>query len=222
MSGFKRKPVVLQNMGVDMKDFDWEVYLLNYPELVAKGIRTKNDACGHYKASGYWEKRSSQVPASFNAERYMKFHSHLGLKSPRDAYIHFMRIGSVIKRNNDFKRTSQPYRTPVASQYRRPVITNTKTAAVTAKPSKPSTTIHPLPNPSFQRPRRVVQPVVVKHHVATVRQQQHQRSDSIIPSLLTMNKRNVRQPKPGELVLREPPSSYFARMGVLGPPRYVN
>lgn len=217
--GSIRKPAVLRNMGVDMKDFDWEVYLLNHPDLVAKGIRTKNDACNHFKATGYWEKRSFQVPSSFNAERYMKFHSHLGLKSPRDAYIHFMKVGSVIKRTEGFKRTSQPYRTPIASQYRRPVITNTKTAV---KPNnKPPTTIHPLPNPSFQRPRRVVQPVVVKHHVASVRQQQ--KSNSIVPSLLTMNtKRNVKQPKPGELVLREPPSSYFARMGVLGPPRYIN
>ena len=89
--GSIRKPAVLRNMGVDMKDFDWEVYLLNHPDLVAKGIRTKNDACNHFKATGYWEKRSFQVPSSFNAERYMKFHSHLGLKSPRDAYIHFMK-----------------------------------------------------------------------------------------------------------------------------------
>lgn len=219
MSGSTRKPAVLRNMGVDMKDFDWKVYLLNHPDLVAKGIRTQHDACNHFKASGYWEKRSSDVPSSFNAERYIKVHSHLGFKSARDAYIHFMEVGSVIKRNEGFKRTSQPYRTPVASQYRRRVLVNTKSAV---KPNnKPSTTIHPLPNPSFQRPRRVVQPVVVKQHVASVRQQQ--KSNSIIPSLLTMNtKRNVRQPKPGELVLREPPSTYFARLGVLGPPTYLN
>lgn len=217
--GSIRKPAVLRNMGVDMKDFDWEVYLLNHPDLVAKGIRTKNDACSHFKTSGYLEKRSSQIPSSFNAERYMKFNSHLGLKSSREAYIHFMKVGSVIKRTEGFKRTSQPYRTPIASQYRRPATIHTKPAV---KPNnKPPTTIHPLPNPSFQRPRRVVQPVVVKHHVTSVRQQQ--KSNSIIPSLWTMNtKRNVRQPKPGELVLREPPSSYFARMGVLGPPKYLN
>lgn len=221
MSGITRKPAVLRNIGVDMKDFDWEVYLLNHPDLVAKGIRTKNDACNHFKASGYWEKRSSQIPPSFNSERYIKFHSQLGLKSPREAYIHFMKVGSVIKRNEGFKRTSQPYRTPVASQYRRPVIINTKSAAVVKPNNKAPTTIHPLPNPSFQRPRRVVQPMVVKHHVASVRQQQ--KSNSIIPSLLSMNtKRNIRQPKPGELVLREPPSSYFARLGVLGPPKYLN
>lgn len=218
MSGYRRIPVALRNMNIDLKDFDWEVYLLNYPDLVAKGIRTQKDACHHFKSFGYTEKRSSAVPPSFNAERYMKFHSHLGFASPREAYIHFMRVGSVITKNDGFKRTSQPYRNPVASQYRRPVLTNTKTPV---KPSKPSTTIHPLPHPSFQRPRRPVQQVVVKHHVASVRQQQ--KSNNIIPSLLTMNtKRNVRQAKPGELVLRESPSSYFARLGVLGPPKYLN
>ena len=222
MSGFRRKPAVLRNMGVDMKDFDWEVYLLNYPELVAKGIRTKNDACNHFKASGHWEKRSSRIPTSFHAERYMKSHSYLGFKSPREAYIHYMKVGSMVRKNDGFKRTSQPYRTPVASQYRRPVPTNIKTSTSTVvKPNnKPPTTIHPLPNP-FQRPRRVVQPLVARHPATNSRQQQ--KPNNLIPSLSSMHlKRNVRQPKPGELVLREPPSSYFARLGVLGPPKYVN
>jgi hypothetical protein len=222
MPNFIRKPTVLRNIGVDMKDFDWEIYLLNYPELVAKGIRTKNDACNHYKSSGYWEKRSSQIPPSFHAERYMKSYSHLGLKTPREAYIHFMKVGSIINKHEGFKRTSQPYRTPAASQHRRPIPVKTSTSSVVKPNNKPPTTIHPMPNPSLQRPRRVVQPAIVKHHVASIRQKQ--KPNNIIPSLLSMHhvKRNVRQAKPGELVLHEPPSSYFARLGVLGPPKYVN
>lgn len=217
MSDQKRKPITLQYIGVDMKDFDWEIYLLNYPELVANGVRTKNDAHNHFKSVGYWEKRSSQVPASFNADRYMKSHGYLGLRSPREAYIHFMRVGSVMKRHEGFRRTSQPYRNPTASQPRRPP----PMSKLAVRPSKPPTKIHPLPNPSLRRPRRAIQPVIVKNHIATVRQQQ--KSDNMMPSLLTLNtKRNVRQPKPGELVLREAPSSYFARLGVLGPPKYMN
>lgn len=219
MRVFKRIPAVLKFQDVDMKDFDWEIYLLNYPELVAKGIRSKNDAYNHYRRTGHLENRTSQIPSSFNAERYIRFHGHLGLKTPREAYIHYMRIGKVVKRNEGQRRTAQPYRVPAAtSQSRRPV-SNTKVAA---KQNKPPVTIHPLPNP-FQRPRRVVQPVIVKSHTPTIMKQPHRRVNQVTPSLFSFHgKRNVKQPKPGELVLRESPSSYFARLGVLGPPRYVN
>jgi len=215
MSGLKRKPTILQYIGVDMKNFDWEIYLLNYPELIAKGVRTKNDAHNHFKSIGHWEKRSCQVPASFNADRYMKSHSYLNFQSPRDAYIHSMRVGSVLKRNEGFRRTSQAYRNPTASQPRRPP----SISKMAIRPSKPPTKIHPLPNPSLPRPRRVAPAVIAKNHTA----RQQQRSNNLIPSLMSMNaKRNVRQPKAGELVLREAPSSYFARLGVLGPPKYMN
>ena len=199
-----RKPIVLRNNAVDLSNFDWEVYLLNYPELASRGIRTEHDACQHYKSHGFWEKRSSQVPSSFHAEQYMARHSHLGLKSPREAYLHFMRIGTVVRRAEGFRRTSQAYRAPAATQPRRSVA---NTPPVREKPSPP-----------LVRPRRTIQSSIVKQYAT-----RQQKSKTIMPSFFSMNtRRNVRQPKPGELVLREPPSQYFARNCVLGPPKYLN
>lgn len=194
---FLRKPVVLRKNNVDMTNFDWEVYLLNHPELALKGIRTKNDACNHYRTIGYWEKWSFQVPPSFNAERYIQSHSHLDLKSPRDAYLHFMKIGTIIRRNEGVKRTSQAYRVPATRPpYHR-------------KHAMPNST-PPPPPPRPLPPRRIAQPAVVKQ------------LQPLRPNILFHAKRKMREPKPGELVLREPPSVYFARMGVLGSPKYIN
>ena len=110
MSGLRRRPFIQRNIVADMKGFDWEVYLLNYPELVGRGIRTSENACDHYKKIGFWEKRSCKVPDSFDAEKYMKTHSRLGFKTPRDAYIHFKRIGPMIRQQEGFRRGTQAFR----------------------------------------------------------------------------------------------------------------
>lgn len=215
MPVIKRKPIVLRKPVVaDMKDFDWEIYLLNYPELVEKGIRTKPDACDHYKKIGFWEKRSCKIPPQFNAGIYLKANSHLGLRNNRDAYIHYMRIGSMIKKNEGFKRGTQAYRMPLASQYRKPS-DNNKTF-IKQEPA-PTIPISPIP-----QQRRNAQPFIVRQALSNPRrpQQSSKQSASLIRSLQT--KHIVKQPKPGQLVLREPPSVYFARMCKLGPPRYLN
>lgn len=229
MNGPKRTPIVLRNIVADMKDFDWEIYLLNYPELMEKGIRTKEDACNHYKKIGFWEKRNCLISDKFDAERYLKAYGHLGLKTPRDAYIHFMRVGRVLRRGDGFKRTTQAYRMPVASRQRNVIEQNRQfNKQNNSVPLQSS----PLPRhqlqaqtspPQQQQPalRRHFQPLVVRQAIAA-RQQNRLPANSIVPTLLSMNtKRQVKQPKPGQLVIHEPPSSYFARMYKLGPPKYI-
>lgn len=206
MSVAKKKPVVLRNIVADMKDFDWEVYLLNYPELFSKGVWTKQDACNHYKNIGFWERRSSRVPDTFNASSYMQTHSHLGLKTRREAYIHFMNVGKVLRRNERFRQNIRPYRLPVASQ-RRPVPLPHATTNV-------ATNIAQSPPPAQKLSRRIFQPSVVKRT-----------TKPIVPTLLSFTqtkKHVVKQPKPGQLVLTEAPSSYFQKHFKLGPPKYLN
>jgi hypothetical protein len=225
MSGLRRKPFALRNNEVDMKDFDWEIYLLNYPELVNQGIRTKIDACDHYKKTGFLQKRSYQIPTSFNSERYIRAHGHLGLATPREAYIHFMKIGTVVRKNEGMKRVSQSYRLPIGQpQIRKPVIIQNR--LLNKKNNQTTITIQPIPKNPLLRPQRSVPPrrnfnapvVPTKVQVA----QQKRQPASLNKITHTHTKRKVREILPGELVLREPPSSYFARMNILGPPRYLN
>lgn len=209
MSVSKKKPIVLRNIVADMKDFDWEVYLLNYPELFSKGVRTRQDACNHYKNIGFWEKRSSRVPEKFNSTSYIKAHGHLGIKTPREAYLHFMKVGKVVRRNEGFRQNIRPYRLPIASQ-RRPVPlqqTTTNVATNTA-PSPP-----PPPKPPVVA-RRIFQPSVIKRTTKT--------NTPNFLSFTQTKKHVVKQPKPGQLVLKEPPSSYFQKHYKLGPPKYLN
>lgn len=212
MSSANRKPVILlsRNIVADMKDFDWEVYLLNYPDLVKQGICTKTDACNHYKKIGFWEKRSCRISDKFDAERYLKTYGHLGLKTPRDAYIHFMRIGSLLKKNEGLRKNIQPYRLPVATQEKKkPVIADVKPKILPQTSTKSA----------FIVPLRRAQPQVLRRSLFS----SQSKNNTIIPSLLTMNtRRNVKQPKPGELVLTEPPSSYFKKICIIGPPKYLN
>jgi hypothetical protein len=176
------------------------VYLLNYPELVQKGVRTKDDAHNHYKKTGYWEKRSCSVSDKFDAVGYMRKHAHLGFKSARDAYVHFMRVGRPAAKNEGFRRNIQPYRLQTAPSARRLRVAPTMPVQ---SPPPPPLALTPRPPP--QPFRRVA-----------------------VPSAVTMSaksappKRKVKQPKPGELVLNEPPSSYFKKHFTIGPPKYVN
>ena len=194
----RRKPVSLRNIVADMRGFDWEVYLLNYPEL---GLRTKDDAHNHYKKIGFWEKRSCTVSDKFDAAGYMAKHAHLGFKSPRDAYVHFMRVGKSVAKNEGLRRNIRPYRLPTApSGHRRRV------APVAPVPSAPPPPLAITPRPPPPQPfRRAPVPKAVS-----------------IAASAPRPKRKVKEPKPGELVLKEPPSSYFAKICVIGPPKYVN
>lgn len=196
----RRKPVSLRNIVADMKGFDWEVYLLNHPEL---GLRTKEDANNHYKKIGFWEKRSCSVSDKFDAAGYMARNAHLGFRSARDAYVHFMRVGRPATRNEGLQKNIRPYRLATApSPHRRRVY---NTAPVPATPPPPLV-LTPRPPPPPQPSRRAPVPKIVTIAANTPQQP----------------KRNVKQPKPGQLVLKEPPSSYFAKICVIGPPKIVN
>lgn len=366
---------------IDMSDFDWEIYLFKYPDLIQQGIRTKQDACRHYKNYGFSENRNCMVPSSFDAEKYIRLYRFLGLKTPKDAYLHYMKIGTFLNKvkkhvNNDLqvdmsifqqkpkeifthrkpkapeklhpiKPSTKPKphfvthtlvplssdnysvpKPPVIILPRRkpalvptvlyplkPKITNMKTikpviveippdsqttttkpittlrrrpsiAPISLQPLAPKTnvrkqqiveiatkvSISPLPQtkpvtlprrkplilskplksllptttidlPVIQPPTpvkkqtpfqntfkpirqaqpitrrfgRVYQPSIVKINTSSKKP-----ISPILHSILTMTKRSVRQPKPGQLVLHEAPSSYFAKLGVLGPPKYLN
>lgn len=190
-----RKPFVSRNIVADMTNFDWEIYLLNYPELVQKGINTKSAACHHYKTIGFWEQRSCSISDKFDSEKYLKTYSYLGLKTPRDAYIHFMKVGTLMKKNDGMHRQTEAYRMPAMRSSVKRHFGN----KIFMKQEKPA----------------VVEDVVTK----TIKRP----SNIVIPSLVSMHtntKRNIKQPKPGQLVLlHEPPSSYFRRMCIVHPPK---
>lgn len=221
-----RKPSILfsRNIIADMKNFDWEIYLLNYPELVQNGIRTKADACGHYKKIGYWEKRSCSISDKFDAEKYLKTHAHLGLKTHRDAYMHFMKVGSLIKKHEGFKRNIQPYRLPVTTP-------QTKKQTVVAEKPKPHNQPAFLPrsfivNRKPGAPPKEIRQAFLPHKKDLVgaigKPQQVMVRHPLRNTGVSIIKRNIKQPKPGELVLNEPPSSYFRKICTIGPPKYLN
>lgn len=198
MTAARRKPVSLRNIVADMRGFDAEVYLLNYPELK---LRTHEDARDHYKKIGFWEKRSCAVSDKFDAAGYTARNAHLGFRSERDAYIHFMRVGRSAAKNEGFRKNIRPYRLPTApSPYTRRATVNATPVPATPPPPLALT---PPPHPS----RRAPVPRAVATAASTPPQPKHH---------------NVKQPKPGQLVLKEPPSSYFAKICVIGPPKILN
>ena len=60
-------------------NFDWEVYIANYPDLLV--ILTQKDALAHYAEAGQMENRTDEVPDIFDAEKYSKTFPHLSLKN---------------------------------------------------------------------------------------------------------------------------------------------
>lgn len=370
----------------DMTDFNWEIYLFKYPDLVEQGIRTKQDACSHYKKFGLSENRNCNVPISFDAERYIRLYKHLNLKTRNEAYLHYMKIGSFLNRfkkrndNNFFnveifqqkskennyifskpkvpeqfhpvkptkpkphlvshsvipltaenKRLShntltsiptissrgklvtvpekfhpikptkpkphvishlvipltdenkptsnsivpsslslrrkstliptqlQPSKPIQRSKPQSPTIEtlNKSNVEIPLKPislprrkpltlSKPTKTVQPTTNivlPVIQPPVPVRKPVPPLNTFKPIKQSQPLRSrfgricqpaivkqnnlskkpiTTPLLTILKMNKHIVRQPKPGQLVLTESPSSYFGKRGLLGPPKYIN
>lgn len=98
----------------NLKNFDWEIYLLNYPDLV--DLKTRQDACLHYTHIGQYENRSDEIPNNFDAERYLKTYSHLWLKTERDAYIHFMKMGASYEQDN---ANINPLRLLISSEYQK-------------------------------------------------------------------------------------------------------
>lgn len=216
----RRKPFALRNIVADMKDFDWEVYLLNYPELAQQGVRTKADAHNHYKKIGFWEKRSCAVSDKFDVAAYTAKHAHLGFRSPRDAYVHFMRVGKLAVRNDGFRRNIRPYRLPVAPSLQKRYIAPTTPAPA---PPAPALVLAPRPRPHPFRRSPVPALVAAMSSNAPKPNPATTKPFSAASSALRPAKhRSVKQPKPGELVLNEPPSSYFKKICIIGPPKILN
>jgi hypothetical protein len=135
------------------------------------------------------------------------------LKTPRDAYLHFKKMGTMLQRTERSKKHIHPYRLPVA--------TTRKKTPDTPPPTRETATTHILPAAeTIVRPfsqRRLSQPAVVRR----VPPQFKPTTLTTTPYTARKTQHRVRQPKPGELVLNEPPSSYFRKICTIGPPKYL-
>ena len=92
-------------------NFDWEVYMANYPELLE--LQTEQDALSHFHQVGQHENRTDEVPDIFDAEKYAKSVPQLSLKTLRDAYIHFMKKGLALQN----QQSHSPYENLFRAQY---------------------------------------------------------------------------------------------------------
>lgn len=110
-----------------LNNFDWEIYLLNYPDLV--DLETENDVCLHYIQIGYLENRTDKIPEIFDVEKYFNTYQHLRLHTARDAYIHFMKLGLMCHREG----SKNPLHLLVYAQYNK-IINHNKSLLI--KPPK--------------------------------------------------------------------------------------
>lgn len=78
-------------MSHTLNNFDWEIYLMNYPDLI--DLQTEQDASLHYIHIGHLENRTDQIPEIFDVEKYFNTYPHLRFQTARDAYLHFMKLG---------------------------------------------------------------------------------------------------------------------------------
>lgn len=102
-------PVIQWN---SFKNFDWEIYRLNYPEFIGL-LQTQHDALFHYAHVGRLENRTDQVPSIFDWERYANTYKHLSLNTPRESYLHFACLGLKYKK----EKTTSPLGMLLLSQY---------------------------------------------------------------------------------------------------------
>ena len=116
-----------------LKKFDWEIYLLNYPELT--DLQTQQDTVLHYAHVGHLENRTDQISELFDWERYANAYKHLWLITPREAYIHFMRHGLKYKQEN----SSQPLHMLIIAQYDKIIEHNQSRIRTPTVPMKPFT-----------------------------------------------------------------------------------
>ena len=124
------------------KNFDWETYLLNYPDL--EGLQTREDTLHHYASVGRYEHRTDSVPSIFDWERYLDTYKHLRLNTGREAYIHFMRSGMKYKQP---KHQCHPVAKLILSQYEQIIEFNQTCLKTPTIPLKPFTL---LPKPKNQ------------------------------------------------------------------------
>lgn len=116
-----------------LKKFDWEIYLLNYPELT--DLQTQQDTALHYAHVGHLENRTDRISELFDWERYANAYKHLWLVTPREAYIHFMRHGLKYKQEN----SSQPLHMLILAQYDKIIKHNQSLIKTPTIPLKPFT-----------------------------------------------------------------------------------
>ena len=134
-----------------LKNFDWEIYLLNYPEL--SDLQTQQDTTLHYAHVGHLENRTDKIPELFDWEKYANTYKHLWLVTPREAYIHFMRLGLKYKQEN----TIQPIQMLILAQYDKIIAHHQSMIRTPTIPIKPFT-LPPRPrnqtaSPEYRQPQ---------------------------------------------------------------------
>jgi hypothetical protein len=74
-------------------DFDWEAYLLFNPDLVAAGVKTKEQSMGHFKCCGSLENRPYKFPPGFDwlayLERNQDVYESVGYNDKYQAIRHY-------------------------------------------------------------------------------------------------------------------------------------
>jgi len=128
-----------------LKHFDWEIYLLNNPDLT--DLHTQQDARHHYAQVGHLENRHDQVSSLFDWERYSNAYKHLWLNTAREAYIHFMRLGLKYKH----EETVQPLHVLILSQYKK-IIENNRSAIRTLEGDRKPFVLPPRPKNQTSTP----------------------------------------------------------------------
>jgi len=74
-------------------NFDHNLYLSLYPDLVSFGIKTENQAKQHYLMFGRNENRICLIPDDFDPEEYKTLNSDLRHLSHQDLFIHYTKNG---------------------------------------------------------------------------------------------------------------------------------
>lgn len=131
------------------KNFDWETYRLNYPEL-ADQLPTEQDALLHYVYAGRMENRNYQIPTIFDWEKYSNAYRHLCLNTPRETYLHFMRLGLKYKQ----EKTNTPLAMLILAQYEKIIAHNQSSLNTSGQPfNLPSRPKNQTTPPEYRQPQ---------------------------------------------------------------------
>jgi hypothetical protein len=151
------------------------------------------------------KERSSQAPTQFQPLRHPSRSNIIKTKTAEETIVHTWRPKPASMRHAPEKPVFQPYKHP------------SRVSSSQPRGKDPAFALYPFQ--PLRKPKLSVRSVV-----ATRVSQKRLEMRSNHPSPFWYSKKcAVRKPKEGELVLKEPPSKYFSRIGVIiGPPKYMN
>jgi hypothetical protein len=158
------------------------------------------------------KKRSSQTPPQFQPLKHPSRSNIIKTKTAEEAIVHTWRPKPASIHHGPEKYVFKPYKHPSRA-------TPSKQKAQKEEPLYELKKPFIYPFQPLRKPK-----LAVKSVLATRVSQKKLEMKSKSPSPFWYTQKcAVRKPKEGELVLKEPPSKYFSRIGVIiGPPRYLN